>query len=312
MPDGRPWPKISIVTPSFNQGQFIEETIRSVLLQRYPNLEYIIIDGGSTDESIEIIKKYEKHLTYWVSEPDRGQSHAINKGFERTTGDIFNWLNSDDLLCPGALFAVSNTWVENPGAIIAGPVINFNQDGLENLIKPNALSLENFLNIRKEKANSMIWHQPGTYLPRSQVKKIGGIREDLHYSMDHILMIELLQICNVVYIPEKLAKFRLHVDSKTINIGIPLFTLERVEALRAGKKTYTHVTPEELKKDNVSLLITCGSLAFRNRQYSMGIKYLVKSIFISPLLVLLELRKRSFFRNFPEKFFKFFRNSPGL
>ena len=86
-------PKISIVTPSFNQGKYLEKTILSVIEQGYPNLEQIIIDGGSTDESVEIIKKYEKHLAYWVSEPDRGQSHAINKGFERATGEIFGWLN---------------------------------------------------------------------------------------------------------------------------------------------------------------------------------------------------------------------------
>src|SRR4030042_6265175 len=95
MPDGSPWPKISIVTPSFNQGQFIEETIRSVLLQGYSDLEYIIIDGGSKDDSIELIRKYEKWLTYWVSEPDHGQSHAINKGFRKASGEIVAWLNSD-------------------------------------------------------------------------------------------------------------------------------------------------------------------------------------------------------------------------
>ena len=98
MPNGEPWPRISLVTPSYNQGRYIEETIRSVLLQNYPNLEYVIIDGGSTDETLAILQKYEHWLTYWASEPDHGQSHAINKGFQRCTGTILNWLCSDDIL----------------------------------------------------------------------------------------------------------------------------------------------------------------------------------------------------------------------
>ena len=106
-PDGSAWPRISIVTPSYNQGQFIEETIRSILLQGYPDLEYIIIDGGSTDQSVEIIRKYEPWLTYWVSEKDRGQSHAINKGFERASGEIGGYINSDDFYLPVALSAVA-------------------------------------------------------------------------------------------------------------------------------------------------------------------------------------------------------------
>ena len=93
MPDGSDWPRISIVTPSYNQGQYIEETIRSILLQGYPNLEYIIIDAGSTDQTVEIIKKYEMFLSYWVSESDNGQAHAINKGLSLCTGEIFNWIN---------------------------------------------------------------------------------------------------------------------------------------------------------------------------------------------------------------------------
>ena len=108
------WPKISVVTPSYNQGQFIEQTIRSVLLQGYPNLEFIIIDGGSDDNTLEIIRKYENWLTYWVSEPDRGQSHAINKGIRRATGEILLWLNSDDLVLPDAFNTVVSKFVENP------------------------------------------------------------------------------------------------------------------------------------------------------------------------------------------------------
>lgn len=107
-------PKISIITPSFNQGDFIEATIQSVLNQNYPNLEYIIIDGGSTDASIDIIKKYEQYLHFWCSEPDAGQYDAINKGFAHSTGEIMAWLNSDDMYCPWALKTVASIMSELP------------------------------------------------------------------------------------------------------------------------------------------------------------------------------------------------------
>lgn len=104
------YPKVSIVTPSYNQGRFIEETIRTVLLQGYPNLEYIIIDGGSTDNTVEIIRRYEPWLAYWTSEPDKGQSNAINKGFRHSTGEIMAWLNSDDCYEPGTVWRVVKTF----------------------------------------------------------------------------------------------------------------------------------------------------------------------------------------------------------
>ncbi len=295
MPDGRPWPKISIVTPSYNQGQFIEETIRSVLLQGYPNLEYIIIDGGSTDNSVEIIKKYSPWLTYWVSEPDRGQSHAINKGLTHCTGEVFNWINSDDLLCPGALRAVATAWAKKAGTIIAGPVVDFKQDGTENVIVPNALTLQNFLSKKKARVNSWMWHQPGTYLPLSQVKEVGGLREDICFTMDHLLMIDLLETCEVVYIPETLARFRLHDNSKTTVVGHFQFGLERVEALRASDRFHKYVTTDELREENVSSLISCGAMARRSRQYALALKYIVKGILISPWLVMRELHRRKFF-----------------
>ena len=111
---GAYWPKISIVTPNYNYAHFLEETIRSVLLQGYPNIEYIIIDGGSTDNSIEIIKKYKKWLSYWETAPDEGPANAINRGFSKATGKIFAWLNSDDLLLPGCLEIVGRTMSKKP------------------------------------------------------------------------------------------------------------------------------------------------------------------------------------------------------
>src|SRR5258708_1539817 len=124
-------PKLSIVTPSYNQGQFLEETILSVLDQKYANLEYIIIDGGSTDESVEIIRRYAKHLAFWVSEKDRGQVHAINKGIAKTTGDIFGFINSDDVYLPGAFNTVVDHFENNPATEwVCGDTVMFG-DGLE-------------------------------------------------------------------------------------------------------------------------------------------------------------------------------------
>ena len=124
-------PKITIVTPSYNQGQFLEETIRSVILQGYKNLEYIVIDGGSTDNSLEIIHKYQDYLTYWVSEPDEGQAEAINKGFNLATGDIFAFLNSDDVYLPETLAKVGKFFAESSQIdFLCGQTEFINQDSL--------------------------------------------------------------------------------------------------------------------------------------------------------------------------------------
>lgn len=209
------WPKISVVTPSYNQGQFIEETIRSVLLQNYPNLEFIVIDGGSSDQTIEIIKKYEPYLTYWVSEPDRGQSHAINKGLEKCTGQIFNWLNSDDFLEPGALHKIGSTLLSNKYDVITGGRNFINQS--YHFLSSSNQTLQNTLELT---IGQFQFGQPSTYFKMSVVKEMGLLDERLHYMMDVEWWIRYLLLYGqnkVKRISENLVNFRIHEMSKTVS-----------------------------------------------------------------------------------------------
>ena len=214
MPDGSPWPRVSIVTPSYNQGQFLEETIRSVLLQGYPNLEYLVMDGGSSDASVDIIRKYEPWLAYWVSERDRGQAHAINKGLERSTGDLVGWINSDDLLLPQALVRLASAYRQSPNAILLGDVINF-QDGTEDsyLIQQKNVTLRNLV---KPWSHAVSFHQPGMYVPRCLYQQVGAIDETLRYYFDRDWLCRLLMISAASYLHKPVARFRLHPASKTV------------------------------------------------------------------------------------------------
>jgi GT2 family glycosyltransferase len=224
MPDGSPWPRISIVTPSFRQAEFIEETIRSVLLQGYPNLQYLVIDGGSTDGTTAVLERYSPWLSYWVSEKDRGQSHAINKGFARADGEILAWLNSDDLLMPGALAAVAAAWHRQPGRLVAGPVIWFeHHGGGEAMRRQRGLT---FAEIVQHWTRRCEFHQPGVFFPRELTMALGGVDESLRYAMDYDLFCRLLRRADATIIEQPLARFRYHAGSKTGGEG-DLFLLER-------------------------------------------------------------------------------------
>ena len=180
MPDGSPWPKISVVTPSYNQGKFIEETIRSVLLQGYPNLEFIIIDGGSTDNTLEIINKYEPWLDYWVSEPDRGQSHAINKGWDKCNGEIISWLNSDDLYLPNSLRIIAETYKNSKEAIIFIGGCSICNENLEEIF----YKLPKYLDSKDLITGGGVVGQPSVFFIRDILYEIGGLDETLSYVMD--------------------------------------------------------------------------------------------------------------------------------
>jgi glycosyltransferase involved in cell wall biosynthesis len=211
--DGSPWPKISIVTPSYNQGQFIEETIRSVLLQGYPDLEYIVMDGGSTDESVEIIQKYDPWIDYWVSEEDEGQSHAINKGLEISTGEVWNWLNSDDFLVPDALSKVGGE-IEDYGVLVAtGWRLN---DSCAWKHETEAFTCRNLI-IGHAYSEGCMFTQQAIWLRTEGVKNCGGIDNSIHYAMDRDLYIRYLNKnkTRVKYKDIAVAVFRIHDQSKT-------------------------------------------------------------------------------------------------
>lgn len=264
-PDGRLWPKISIVTPSYQQGQFIEETIRSILLQGYPNLEYMVIDGGSTDDSIEIIRKYEPFLAFWVSEQDRGQSHALNKGFKRVSGEIAGWINSDDLLTQGALGYVASAWNNNPGTLIAGPVLRFDsENGAETLQTQYGLT---FTNLVQRWTKQCRFQQPGLFFPRLLLEQVGCIDEALRYSMDYDLLCRLLRHASVTYIDMPLARFRYHSASKTVSQSERFI----IEGHRVSQRYWEDwVTPRERRRSrqNVAHRLAYQSLtAIRFRRY---------------------------------------------
>ncbi len=207
-------PRISIVTPSYNQGRFLEETIRSVLLQDYPNLEYIVIDGGSTDESVDIIRKYANWLTYWTSEPDRGQAHALNKGFGKATGELFCYLNSDDVLMPGTLSAVAAAWrrIRSRRAIAACGGVMFGEGREERRVRPDARpSLKVWL------STDMSLFQPGVFWTRSLHEKIGGFQEDYYFCFDKEFFLQAIFLYGTYHaLPDiRAAGFRLHTGSKT-------------------------------------------------------------------------------------------------
>jgi glycosyltransferase involved in cell wall biosynthesis len=213
-------PKISIVTTSYNQGQYLEQCLRSVLEQDYPNLEYIVVDGGSKDDSADIIRKYESRLAWWCSEKDGGQSNALNKGFSRATGDVMGFINSDDWLEPGALRAVGERF-ERGARWVAGWVRFIEPDGGE------------FPQVWQSFEQTQDWFvtnplpQQGTFWAGDLWKQYGGFREELDFVFDYEFWMRLRFVAGVV--PETMKRclgvYRLHPDSKTCSRG-ELFHVE--------------------------------------------------------------------------------------
>jgi glycosyltransferase involved in cell wall biosynthesis len=214
-PGGQSWPKVSIVTPSWNQGPFLEETIRSVLLQGHPNLEYIVIDGGSTDESLTIIRKYEHWLAYWVSERDNGQSHAINKGFARVSGEILGWVNSDDLYERDALLRVATYLANNPGCELLygnGWYVD------EASRKTEPCSWIRPYNRRLFLTTNFIL-QPAAFWRRALWERAGELETAHHWAMDWEWLLRATALSPPHYRPVDLARWRVRPGIKTFSGG---------------------------------------------------------------------------------------------
>lgn len=213
---------VSIITPSYNQAKYLEQTIQSVLTQNYSNIEYIVIDGGSNDGSVEIIKKYQEKLAYWVSEKDNGQAEAINKGFAKATGEIVAWLNSDDYYLPQAIAKAVKIFKENPEVILVyGNMLAVDENGKTfNALHYKQLSLEDLICFQ-------IIGQPAVFFRRSALHKTNGLNQNFHFLLDHLFWIELAQHGKILHVHETWSAARYHAEAKN-----------RAKAAEFGKEAF--------------------------------------------------------------------------
>jgi glycosyltransferase involved in cell wall biosynthesis len=208
--------RITIITPSFNQGQFLEATIKSVLNQQYADLEYMIFDGASADNSLKIIEKYKDKLTHWESEKDRGQSHAINKGFAKATGEIVTWLNSDDQLMPDALLKVARYFEENPDiAFLHGKTVlikDIHENSEQGIIKG-----ADDKDLTDKYLAGLPFPQPSAFFRKSMIDEFGLLNEKYHYGMDYDFFLQMSLNYKSLKVNDILSKYLLHESSKTVS-----------------------------------------------------------------------------------------------
>ncbi|MFN8411966.1 MAG: glycosyltransferase family 2 protein [Anaerolineales bacterium] len=199
---------VSIITPSYNQAAYLEQTLTSVLNQEYPHIEYIVIDGASTDSSVEIIKRYENKLAFWVSEKDKGQAEAINKGFDKATGEIVAWLNSDDYYLPGAVHAAVKVFDEHPDVVLVyGNMLAVDQNGKTfNTLNYKQLTLADLLCFQ-------IIGQPAVFMRRSALQNL-RLDSSFHFLLDHYLWIQLVQHGPILHVDQTWAAARYHAEAK--------------------------------------------------------------------------------------------------
>ena len=209
-------PLVSVITPSYNQGQFLEHTILSVLNQDYANIEYLVIDGGSTDNSLEIIRRYADRLKYWESEPDRGQAHAINKGLKRAKGEVLSWLNSDDVLFPETVSLAVATFLQHDDIdVVYGRLIRIGPDGKP--VPTPTLPKDRVEFTRHNVIGECVVNQPGAVWRQRIMKQTGYLNEKLNYALDYEYWVRMILAGGKFKkLPNPVAQFRLSSGSKTV------------------------------------------------------------------------------------------------
>jgi glycosyltransferase involved in cell wall biosynthesis len=207
-------PLVTIVTPSYNQGRFLEATLKSVLEQDYPNIEYLVVDGASTDTSVDIIKRYADRLAWWVSEKDSGQSEAINKGLQRARGEFVGWLNSDDVYQPGAVSAAVAAFRSRPEAgVVYGDALSIDADGKPfNIMRARQYSVADLMAFN-------IICQPAAFMRRSVLEQVNYLNPAYHLLMDNLLWMNMGRIAPLVYVPQTWAAARYHDQAKNRTRG---------------------------------------------------------------------------------------------
>lgn len=282
--NGLLWPKVTIVTPSFNQGQYLEETIRSVLLQGYKNLEYIIIDGGSADNSVEIIQKYEPWLAFWVSEPDDGQADAINKGFCRSTGEYLGWINSDDILYPGAISRVMDAFGAYPRIdLVYGDIVQGEKVDLASRpLLGRQLEFTEML-----RTLQVPIPQQGSLWKRTVIERCGSLDARWHVVLDREFFTRIAQKCEILYLPGPLGFFRNHEQSKSVSQHRRWLTELPQMYIEFFDRCDLPVNLRQLKGETMgAVYLTCASIALQCGEISRAAGYLAEACRADPLFVL--------------------------
>jgi GT2 family glycosyltransferase len=263
--------KISIIVPSFNQGAFLEETLQSIFAQDGVETEVMVFDGGSTDQTLDVLRRYDKRLAYWESKPDRGQTHAINKGLTRMTGDVWMFLNSDDLMVPGALAKVSGYFADPSVHWVGGSCENFDQSGTRGGVTAGPVSRpKDYLTSWNRPSQHVFPFSGACYMRREVVDRIGTFDESYHYALDseYYCRAVLEGGFSPTVIPDVLARWRWHPEAKTMLRGIAYGF--RADEVRYAQKYAYLLPPDQRSELEAEVRVQLKWLPLREATWLLG------------------------------------------